>query len=218
MIFENYDRIVFIGDSVTDACSGGAVTEWGDGLGQGYVRMIENLLLATYPELNIRITNSGINGHTTRHLVERWQTDLLDLNPQWVSICIGINDVWRQFDRPACPQEWVLPDEYEENLVKMIESINGKVKGIFIMSPFFMEPCKEDRMRARMDEYGAICRKLSEKYGCKFIDLQTVFNDYFKHKATTFIASDRVHPNQIGSTLIAKAFLEKAGFDYAHKA
>ena len=216
MIFENFDRIVFIGDSITDAGSMGAVTE-GISLGSGYVRMIENLLLSAYPELNLRITNSCINGHTSRHLVRRWQTDLLDLNPQWVSICIGVNDVWRQFDCPAMPEEWVLPDEYEANMVKMIESIKDKVKGIFILSPFYMEPLAQDRMRARMDEYTAICERLAEKYGCIFVNLQSMFNDYFEHKATTFIASDRVHPNQIGSTLIAREFLNKAGFDFNHK-
>ena len=34
-------------------------------------------------------------------------------------------------------------------------------------------------MRKRMDTYGAICSELAEKYGCRFIDLQAVFNDYF---------------------------------------
>ncbi len=27
-------------------------------------------------------------------------------------ICIGINDVWRQFDSPAIPDEQVSPEEY----------------------------------------------------------------------------------------------------------
>jgi lysophospholipase L1-like esterase len=26
----------------------------------------------------------------------RWQRDVLDLSPDWLSIMIGINDVWRQ--------------------------------------------------------------------------------------------------------------------------
>ena len=47
------------------------------------------------------------------------------------------------------------------------------------MTPYYMEPNAEDWMRKRMDTYGAICRELAEKYGCCFIDLQAVFNDYF---------------------------------------
>ena len=63
MIFENYDRIVFAGDSVTDM---GSVQPVGEGLfenmGRGFPRIIENLVYATYPELTLRFTNSGISG------------------------------------------------------------------------------------------------------------------------------------------------------------
>ena len=45
--------------------------------------------------------------------------DVVELNPDWVSICIGINDVWRQFDCPAMTNTHVYPDEYRENMEKM---------------------------------------------------------------------------------------------------
>ena len=110
MIFNDMDRIVFAGDSVTDRGSQCPVGEGlGENLGHGYVRMIENLLTACYPERRIRVTNSGISGHTSRHLLERFDRDVVSLNPDWVSICIGINDVWRQFDCPAMPDICVLP-------------------------------------------------------------------------------------------------------------
>lgn len=71
-------------------------------------------------------------------------------------------------------------------------------------------------MRKRMDEYGAICKKLAEKYGCILVDLQQVFDKYFKYRHSNFIAWDRVHPNQVGATLIAMEFLKHCGFDYNH--
>ena len=56
MLFENMDRIVFIGDSVTDM---GSEIPVGEGLfdkvGHGYVRMVENLLCSVYPEVFLRI-------------------------------------------------------------------------------------------------------------------------------------------------------------------
>lgn len=71
MIFENYDRIVFAGDSVTDM---GSMQPVGEGLfenlGRGYVRIIESMLVAYYPELNIRVTNSGTSGNTSRDLLK----------------------------------------------------------------------------------------------------------------------------------------------------
>lgn len=211
MIFENNEHIVFAGDSVTDMNK-----EQFENMGRGYVRVVDNMLATYYPEKAIRVTNAGISGNTSRDLLNRFEKDVLKLNPDYVSICIGINDVWRQFDNPAGRIFAVEIDEYESNLEKMITSINKKVKKVFIMSPYYMEPNKQDLMRARMDEYGAVCKKLAEKYDCEFIDLQKMFNNYFKYKHSSFIAWDRVHPNLVGATLIAKEFLSHCGFDPLH--
>ena len=218
LIFEDKDRIVFAGDSVTDVGSELPVGEgFGDKLGRGYVRIIDNMLCAYYPELMIRVTNSGVSGNTSRDLLARYQRDVVDLNPDWVSICIGINDVWRQFDCPAIPDGHVLPDEYEQNVEKMITDVKNKVKGIFILSPYYMEPNRKDTMRARMDEYVERCRKLAEKHGCVFIDFQQMYEEYCKIRHSTYVAWDRIHPNMVGATLMARAFLDKCGFDYNYK-
>lgn len=209
MIFEDFDRIVFAGDSVTDMGSNQPVGEGlFDNVGRGYVRVIENMLAVKYPEKRIRVTNSGISGNTSRDLLDRFDRDVVCLNPDWVSICIGINDVWRQFDCPAMPDTHVLPDEYEQNLEKMIASVKNKVKGIFIISPYYIEPNKEDAMRKRMDEYVAICKKLSEKHACTFVDFQAMYEKYCAFRHSSYVAWDRVHPNQVGATLMANEFLK----------
>ena len=218
MIFEDMDRIVFAGDSVTDMDSAQPVGEGlVDNLGRSYVRVVENMLSVYYPEVRIRVTNAGISGNTSRDLLERFDRDVVSLKPDWVSICIGINDVWRQFDCPAMADCQVMPDEYERNVEKMILAVKDSVKGIFLLSPYYMEPNREDKMRARMDEYVAIMRRLAEKHGCIFVDFQQMYEDYCKIRHSSYIAWDRVHPNQVGATLMAREFLEKCGFDYDHR-
>lgn len=215
MIFENMDRIIFAGDSVTDMGSEQPVGEGlFDNVGRSYVRVIENMLAVYYPETKVRITNSGTSGNTSRDLLSRFDRDVVPLNPDWVSICIGINDVWRQFDCPAMPDTHVLPDEYRENVEKMILSVKDKVKGIFILTPYIMEPLREDMMRKRMDEYVAICRELAEKYGCIFVDFQKMYENYCSIRHSSYIAWDRIHPNQVGATLMAREFLKHCEFDY----
>lgn len=218
MIFEDMDRIVFAGDSVTDMDSAQPVGEGlSDNLGRSYVRVVENMLSVYYPEVRIRVTNAGISGNTSRDLLERFDRDVVSLKPDWVSICIGINDVWRQFDCPAMADCQVMPDEYERNVEKMILAVKDSVKGIFLLSPYYMEPNRGDKMRARMDEYVAIMRRLAENYGCIFVDFQQMYEDYCKIRHSSYIAWDRVHPNQVGATLMAREFLEKCGFDYDHR-
>ena len=220
MIFENGDRLIFAGDSVTDMGSAQPVGEGlFDNVGRSYVREIENLLSAVYPEVNLRVTNSGISGNTSRDLLQRFDRDVASLRPDWVSICIGINDVWRQFDTPAALDNQVMPKEYVENLKEMIEKSKQAAREVILMTPYYMEFNTLDAMRSRMDVYGGICRKLAEEYEIHFVDLQEVFDKYFKTRDengqyahhSTFIAWDRIHPNQIGATLIAAAFLEACG-------
>lgn len=217
MIFENYDRIIFAGDSVTDMGSAQPVGEGlFDNVGRGYVRVVESMLAAYYPEVFLRITNSGVSGNTSRDLLERFDCDVVKLNPDWVSICIGINDVWRQFDSPAITDSHVLPDEYGHNLEEMLLKVKDNVKGIFILSPYIMEPNREDKMRKRMDEYVEISRQLAKKHQCIFVDFQKMYEEYCKIRYSGYVAWDRIHPNQIGATLMAKEFLKYCDFDYNH--
>lgn len=217
MIIDNMDRIVFAGDSVTDMGrdkTNGPSEGLFDRIGFGFVRMIENMLSAWYPEYDFRITNSGVAGNTSRHLLERYETDVVALKPDWLCLLIGINDVWRQFDCPAMTDNAVMPDEYEQNVEKMILAVKNTVKGITLCTPYYMEPNKEDPMRKRMDEYGAICKKLAEKHGCMLVDFQAMYDRYFVHQHSSRIAWDRVHPNQMGATLMAREVLRTWGFDF----
>ena len=54
--------------------------------------MVDALLGAVYPERLIRVINMGVSGNTTRDLKARWQRDVLDLKPDWLSIMIGANE------------------------------------------------------------------------------------------------------------------------------
>jgi hypothetical protein len=97
--------LLMIGDSITDCGRVSPAAETvRDSLGYGYVKLIHNMLAATCPRQHIRILNRGISGNTVRNLAARWQSDVLDLKPDWLSILIGINDVWPKFDacQPVC--------------------------------------------------------------------------------------------------------------------
>lgn len=217
MIFEDMDRVVFAGDSVTDMGSQNPVGEGlFDNVGRSYVRVVENLLAVYYPEIRIRVTNSGISGNTSRDLLDRFDRDVVDLKPDWVSICIGINDVWRQFDSPAIPDEQVMPEEYRQNVEEMILKVKDNVKGVFILSPYIMEPNSEDMMRDRMNLYVGICAELAKKHNCVFVDFQKMYEEYCKIRHSSYISWDRIHPNQVGATLMAREFLKHCDFDFSH--
>lgn len=214
MLFEKGQTILFIGDSISDYERARPV---GEGLfnawGRSYVADVGSLLGCMYPELELRVTNMGISGNQARDLEARWETDVMERKPDWVSVLIGINDVWRQFDSPYMPETHVSPEDFEATYTRLIERTLPHVKGMILMTPYFMEPNKQDPMRARMDEYGAIVRKLAEKYNLTFVDLQAGWDELFKYMHPCNIAWDRIHPNQTGCMYIAKQFLKAVGAD-----
>ena len=214
MIFEKGSKILFIGDSISDFDRKRPV---GEGLfnawGTSYVADVGALLGCMYPEMHYRVVNMGISGNQARDLEARWQTDVMDQHPDWVSVLIGINDVWRQFDSPEMKEEHVSPEDYEVCYERLITRTLPHVKGMVLMTPYFMEPNRQDPMRARMDEYGTIVKKLADKYHLVFVDLQTGWDKLFQHMHPCNIAWDRIHPNQTGHMYIAKQFLDAVGFE-----
>ena len=174
MLIHNGDKIVFAGDSVTDDNRARPIGEGSIyNLGNGFVRQIDCFLNVDCPENTFHLVNMGVSGNTSRDLLRRWETDVNALAPDWVGLCIGFNDVWRQFDLPSLPEAAVSPEEYRSNLAAMAESTakNTSAKMIW-MTPYYLEPNREDLMRKRMDEYGAIMKEEAEKRGLPCIDLQ----------------------------------------------
>ncbi len=209
-------KLVMVGDSITDAGRARPVGEGrGEAIGKGYVMMVEALLGAVYPEQWIRTVNQGISGNTVRDLKARWQTDVLDLAPDWVSVMIGANDVWRQFDSPRQTEKHVLIEEFELTLDELVLSTLPRVKGMVLIAPFYLESNRADAMRATMDRYGAAVRRLAEKHHTLFVDSQAAFDEVLKTYYPASLNWDRVHPDHIGSMVIARAFVNAVGFDWS---
>jgi lysophospholipase L1-like esterase len=216
MRIQHGSKLLFIGDSVTDCDRNQPVGEGlGPALGNGYVSYVDALLQASLPETRIRVVNMGNSGHTVRDLRGRWQRDVLDLRPDWLSIMIGINDVWRQFDSPQRPEQGVPLAEYERTLRELVAETRPHLSGgVVLMTPFFIEPLAADAMRARMDEYGAAVRRIASDSGATFVDTQSAFNAVLTHIPSAAIAWDRVHPNAVGHMVLARAFLAAVGYGW----
>ena len=99
MKIKSRQTLLMTGDSITDCERIRPLGFMHGGLGNGYVSMVDTMLNAAYPAEPVRVLNTGIGGNRVINLADRWQEDVLAHEPDWVSIMIGINDVWRQFDK-----------------------------------------------------------------------------------------------------------------------
>lgn len=208
-------KLLMLGDSITDCGRVRPIAEAsGDALGTGYVSLINACLTATSPQARIRIVNMGVSGNTVRDLAARWSSDVVGLNPDWLSILIGINDVWRQFDTRLQIEEHISLDEYARTLETLIRPTRPQLKGLVLMTPYFIEPNRADPMRAKMDEYAAVVRKLAERYQAILVDTQAAFDSVLAELHPMALAGDRVHPNLTGHMILARAFLKAVDYTW----
>ncbi len=212
MKFKDSDTILFTGDSITDCGRPRPFTAWETGLGNGYVSQVAALLAAHQPDARLRIVNTGVSGNRVTDLAARWEEDVLSFQPDWVSVMIGINDVWRQFDRPFLPQ--VSLEQYQTILEDLVKKTQPKVKGLVLMTPFFIEPNPQDPMRIMMDAYGAAVHEMAKRHNTLFVNTQAAFDAFLAHRTSQSLCGDRVHPNDTGHAILAKAFLNAVGFNW----
>jgi lysophospholipase L1-like esterase len=209
--FESNQKLLFIGDSITDCGRARPLGQRsGTGLGSGYVSFVDSILGAAVPEVPVRVLNTGISGNRVTNLEARWQTDVLDLEPHWLSVMIGINDVWRQFDSEAGAEQ-VDPEEYEVIYRRLLAQTRPQLEGLVLMTPYYLETNRDDPMRAKMDIYAAITKKLAKEFDAICVDTQAAFDHYLAHRPTQSLCSDRVHPNGVGHMILARAFLTAVG-------
>jgi len=213
MLFEKNKVLLMIGDSITD-CGRARPVGMGEGLGSGYVNFVNAVLTAKFPQAQIKVLNTGVSGDTTRNLKARWQTDVLDLSPDYLSVMIGVNDVWRMFDSPNNPELAVGINEYEANLRELIAQTKDKVKKIILLTPFLAETDRDELMMEILLQYIEIVKTIAAENYLLLVDLQAEFDKYMSEGIEPkALAADRVHPSQVGSMIIAKAFLKVCGIE-----
>jgi lysophospholipase L1-like esterase len=196
--------IVFIGDSITDA---GRRERAYRPLGYGYVHFAANQLFAKYPELDLKIINKGISGHTIRDLDGRWKRDCLAHKPDILSVLIGINDVWRQhadmLDEAVFPNEY--KSTYERLLTQARENSNCQ---LVLMEPFMFCNDVANPMFSSLQEFINIVHNLAEQFDAVLVPLQEAINDKIKQVPPHKWSGDMVHPDLWAHAWIAQRWLE----------
>lgn len=123
-------KLLLIGDSITDCGRGRPIAESSlNALGDGHVSLLNPFFTTTVSQARLRIVNMGTSGNTVRDLAARWDSDVVALNPDWLTICIGINDVWRQFDARLQVESFVTLDEYMRTLEDLIRTTRPQICG-----------------------------------------------------------------------------------------
>jgi lysophospholipase L1-like esterase len=195
-------RVLFIGDSITDCGRRDDQAPYGN----GYMSLVRALVSARHPGTRLEWRNHGISGNTVRDLAARWESDAVAVRPDWLSVMIGINDVWRAFD--GQPDLAVPVDEYERTLRALLRrAVEATGCRLILADPYLVEPDRAEPQRAESDRYGAVVAGLAAEFDAIHIATQAAFDRVLAVSAVTDWADDRVHPDLPGHAVIADAYL-----------
>ncbi|MBH0156470.1 SGNH/GDSL hydrolase family protein [Fictibacillus sp. 5RED26] len=191
-------KIIFIGDSITASNKNTDA----DRLGDGYVRMIKEVL----PK-EVTVINKGVNGHRVTDLAFRWQRDVIDLEPDLLSVSIGINDVWRQLDSPQMQQIDVT--QFEEVYRGLLSQLSTKTK-LVLMEPTIIKENTESQGNQLLMPYVEVVRKLATEFDAVLVPTHEIFLNHLNKKPDVSLTTDGVHMRRKGNELMAKTWLEAA--------
>ena len=197
-------RILFQGDSITDA--GRDKRNYRD-MGAGYPKYAVEHIKAAHPDTDFDFINLGIGGNRTDQLFDRLYKDAIALEPDVISILIGINDVWHRHggDRIATTDAQI-----ELNYRTILEELKAKTNAkIMILSPYLLDCEGKDAIRADLEKILPVIRGLAEEYADVYVPLDKHFEEALKTMPEPhYYSADGVHPNANGSAFIGKLYAE----------
>lgn len=195
--------LLFIGDSITDCGRRDDVEEIGD----GYVRLIRDYLLARNPATAPRVINRGISGNRVTDLGARWKEDVLDLAPDAVSVMVGINDVWHGL---AGGTGGVSLEQFTgvyHAILRQLAVVLPKTK-LVLCEPTVIEPPAPAEGNARLLPYVRAVREIAREFDAVCcVPLHSTFIQAKKTRPDIDWTPDGVHPSSAGHMLIARAWL-----------
>lgn len=202
------EKMLFIGDSITDCGRRGANMP----LGGGYVSLFAELATARFPERKIEYINKGIGGHRVTNLRDRWRDDVVYHKPDRLSIKIGINDLHshlRGADDAVSPQ--LFAEVYDEILQWTKDEVGCP---LLLITPFYISTdraghTQRSRVLELLPDYIAVVEKMSEKYAARLVNLHDLFQRHLEHRDADTFCPEPVHPNHTGHLVIAEALVSE---------
>ena len=164
----------------------------------------QNMTVYSENPLKHEIINRGISGNRIVDLYARIKGDFWNLQPDLVSILIGVNDVWHEINY----QTGVEIDRFEKVYRMLIEDTKKVLPNLkFILcEPFVLEGCATVENYDKFlytKEYAKVVEKLAKEYGLYYLPLQAKLDEKAAQFGPTAYLNDGVHPYVAGAKLIA---------------
>lgn len=195
-LLENGQKIVFLGDSITQAS-------------EGYVRAVQSIIGALMPEMKLEYINAGVGGNKVTDMLERVGSDVIAHDPDWVTVSVGINDVWH--GHAGVPIAEFRP-KYDELVSRLAKQTVAKL-ALFTTTVIGEELNNE--ANTRLIEYNDHIRAVAARGNHLLVDMNEAFRSAIVRRGASSLdlgfTTDGVHTNHVGAYLMAHTLAKAWG-------
>jgi acyl-CoA thioesterase-1 len=202
-----------LGQNQTLVCLGDSITQ----NSVGYCPMIAALIAASYPERNIRVINAGIGGNKIPNLLERLERDVLAHKPDWVTVSIGINDVWHGLADEG--RSGITREAYREGLAELVDRLIAAGASVVLLPPTVIGENPASDGNIKLIDYRAAVHAVAASRGIAVAPTDTDLDTALAANLTIVggepgktLTSDGVHLRPAGDAVLAVAVLKTLGF------
>ena len=219
-------RILFIGDSVTDGGwgrSNGTMmpssernhTDLNHIYGHSYMYLCAAELERRFPERNYAFFNRGISGNTLEKMAARWEEDALALQPDLISVLIGINDVSECLKQKEKTFDFDAWERRYRNLLDDCRRQNPQIR-LVLCTPFSLPVGKleneenQEVRREMLEHLAEIIQNIAQDYGAVCLRYDRYFpkwQDSPRTPSETYWIWDGIHPTPAGHAAMARIWL-----------
>jgi lysophospholipase L1-like esterase len=209
--FPKASRLVFLGDSITDMEWGRNERDRNHYLGHSYVYLLASRLGTDMPKAGLEFFNRGISGNKVGDLKKRWRKDAVDMQPDLLSVLIGVNDISKARGKPVPVDQWEA--DYRDILDQSTKA-NGKLR-LVLLDPFVLRSGRLKNeaawktYRGECDRLRRIVAQLANDYDAVHIKTQSIFDQAAAKADPAHWIWDGVHPLPQGHELIAREWLKQ---------
>lgn len=199
--------VLFQGDSITDC---GRSREWDGNLGTGYPMLVASKMGFERPG-EFEFKNRGVSGDRVVDLYARMKMHITNLKPDYMSVLVGVNDVWHKW----LSSNEVCADKYYKVYDMLIGEVLDELPNmkIMIMEPYVTHGTAVDD---KWDEFYTEVRRraekanmIADKYGLCFVPLQKAFDEASRRYGSgSYWTMEGVHPTLFGHELISRKWIE----------
>ena len=197
-------RILFQGDSITD---GSRDRRNYYNMGDSYPKYASAYIAEAHPNMDIEFINLGIGGNRTDMLFGRLYHDAIALQPDIISILVGINDVWHRYGKEKVA---TTDEQLELNYRTILKELRAKTNAkIMMLSPYLLDCDGKDAIREDLKTVLPIVRRLAEEYADVYVPLDEYFEEALKTMPEPrYYSADGVHLNENGAVFVGRLYAD----------